>query len=48
MTAEKDPWEIPEYLCTIAHTALVPPRIVKRLSRVDDRLFAAGLVGRVK
>ena len=48
MTAEEDPWAIPEYLCTIAHTALVPPQAVRRLCRVDDRLFAAGLVGLVK
>jgi hypothetical protein len=45
MTAEEDPWEIPEYLCTIAHTAVLPPKLVRRLSPVDDRLFAAGLTG---
>jgi len=48
MTAEEDPWAIPEYLCTISHSPLMPPRTVKRLSAVDDRLFAAGLVGLVK
>ena len=48
MTAEQDPWAIPEYLCTISHSPLMPPRVVKRLSAVDDRLFAAGLVGLVK
>jgi hypothetical protein len=46
MTAEEDLWSVPEYLCTIAHTPLLPPRIVRRLGRVDARLFAAGLVGR--
>jgi len=45
MTAEEDPWVIPEYLCTIAHSTLLPRTLVRRLSRVDDRLFAAGLVG---
>jgi hypothetical protein len=45
MTSADDPWFIPEYLCTIAHTPLVPPRLLKGLARVDDRLFAAGLVG---
>jgi hypothetical protein len=45
MTAEEDPWVIPEYLCTIAHTPLVTGGMTKGLSRVDDRLFAAGLVG---
>jgi hypothetical protein len=46
MTAEDDVWAVPEYLTTIAHTPLLAPRLVARLSRVDDRLFAAGLVGR--
>jgi hypothetical protein len=46
MTAEEDVWAVPEYLCTIAHRPLVSPRIVRRLGRVDDRLFAAGRLGR--
>src|SRR6185437_14970271 len=45
MTAEEDPWVIPEYLCTIAHSPLLAPGLSKKLTRVDDRLFAAGLVG---
>lgn len=45
MTSDEDPWFIPEYLCTIAHTPLLSKRIVSRLNRVDARLFAAGLVG---
>ena len=45
MTAEEDVWAVPEYLTTIAHTALVGPRLTAKLSRVDDRLFAAGLLG---
>jgi hypothetical protein len=48
MIAEEDPWVIPEYLCTIAHTSLLPASVARRLSRVDDRLFAAGLVGRAR
>jgi hypothetical protein len=44
-TTEEDVWAIPEYLTTIHHTPLVGPRVVHRLGRVDDRLFAAGLVG---
>jgi hypothetical protein len=47
MTAEEDPWMVPEYLCTIAHTPVLAPELVPRLGHVDDRLFAAGLVGRV-
>jgi hypothetical protein len=48
MTAEEDVWAIPEYLTTIHHTPLVGPRAVRRLGRVDDRLFAAGLLGRAR
>jgi len=45
MTAEEDVWAVPEYLCTTAHTPLLPKPLILRLGRVDDRLFAAGLVG---
>jgi hypothetical protein len=45
MTAADDPWFIPEYLCTITHTPLLPPVLIQRRRRVDDRLFAAGLAG---
>ena len=48
MTTEDDLWVIPEHLCTIAHTPLNPPHVVSRLSRVDARLFRAGLVGRIE
>ncbi len=47
MTSEQDPWAIPEHLCTIAHQSLLAPELIPTLSRVDNRLFAAGLVGRV-
>jgi len=46
MTAEEDVWPVPEYLCEIRHTAVMPPRTVRHLGRVDARLFAAGLLGR--
>jgi hypothetical protein len=46
MTAEEDVWEIPEYLCTISHTPVMPARVVPHLARVDARLFSAGLLGR--
>lgn len=45
MTAEEDVWAIPEYLCDIAHSPLLAPALSRNLGRVDDRLFAAGLVG---
>jgi len=47
MTAEDDVWFVPEYLCTVSHTPVLRERLIPRLSRVDDRLFSAGLVGRV-
>lgn len=47
MIAEEDVWAIPEYLTTISHRPLLPPGLVATLRRVDDRLFAAGLVGLV-
>ena len=46
MTAEEDVWEIPVYLTTIRHTPLLRPGLANKLGKVDDRLFAAGLVGR--
>jgi len=46
MTAEEDVWAVPEYLCTISHTAVSPPTVVRHLGRVDARLFSAGLFGR--
>jgi hypothetical protein len=45
MTSEEEVWAIPEHLMTIHHTPLIGPRVTRRLARVDDRLFAAGLVG---
>ena len=46
MTAEEDVWTVPEYLLTIRHTPLLRAGLASRLGSVDDRLFAAGLVGR--
>jgi len=47
MTSEEDVWPVPDHLCDVSHTALLTPAVIRSLSRVDDRLFAAGLVGRV-
>jgi hypothetical protein len=46
MTSEEDVWAVPEYLTTISHTPLLRAGLVPSLGRVDDRLFAAGLIGR--
>jgi hypothetical protein len=47
MTSEEDVWPIPDHLCTVPHSTILPSNVVRTLGRVDDRLFAAGLVGRV-
>src|SRR3954451_23219854 len=46
MTAEDDVWPIPDHLCDVAHSPIVPPAVIRGFAAVDDRLFAAGLVGR--
>jgi hypothetical protein len=46
MTSEEDLWAIPQHLTTVAHFDVM--RLPRRLARVDERLFAAGLVGMVK
>jgi hypothetical protein len=46
MTAEEDLWPIAEYLTQISHTPLLCNASTRRFARVDDRLFAAGLLGR--
>jgi hypothetical protein len=48
MTAERDVWEIPEYLCEVPHIPLLTPELERTLGRVDARLKAAGMVGRVE
>jgi hypothetical protein len=48
MTTEEDLWEIPEYLATVPHIRLLPPRLEASLSPVDHRMFEAGLVGRAE
>jgi hypothetical protein len=45
MVSEEPLWAIPEYLVEIQHTAIVHP--TKRMY-MDDRLYKAGLVGRVE
>ncbi len=47
MTAEEEVWAIPEYLVTVPHRTLVTPVQIRTLSRMDRRLFEAGLLGSV-
>jgi hypothetical protein len=47
MTAEADLWPISDYLASIPHAPLLGKNGAgRRMARVDDRLFAAGLAGR--
>jgi hypothetical protein len=45
MTTEQPVWFIPEYLCHIPHTPLLPERVQERLTRLDARSKAAGMLG---
>jgi len=47
MTAERDVWEIPNHLCDIPHTPLLPRRTERQVARMDPRLFQAGRLGAV-
>jgi hypothetical protein len=45
MTAEEEVWMIPEHLVEIPHTPILTWRQERALSRMDERLFAAGKLG---
>lgn len=45
MTDPKDVWYIAEHLLEIRHYPLFPASFAKRLNRIEDRLWNAGLVG---
>jgi hypothetical protein len=46
-TAEEDLWVINDTLADLPHIALLLNGAGRKMARVDDRLFAAGLAGRV-
>ncbi len=46
MTTEEPIWFIPNYLCEIHHYKLLRPGMVKRLHRVDKRLFLGETLGK--
>jgi hypothetical protein len=48
MTSEEDLWPICDHLVKIPHVPLFRNNAGRGLARVDDRLFAAGLVGRME
>ena len=45
MTTEKDVWFIPEYLLDIPHTPMITRAQAKKLHRLDERSWKAGIVG---
>lgn len=46
MASEEDVWYIPEHLVHIPHIPLLTPAQIRRLTRMDDLLYEAGMVGR--
>ncbi|MBS1831403.1 MAG: hypothetical protein JST65_01750 [Acidobacteria bacterium] len=44
-TAAREVWEIPEYLCTVSHSKIAPPAIMRRLNPMDARSYGAGEYG---
>src|SRR5438067_9492228 len=48
MTSERSIWFVPEYLCTIPHTALLTPAQSRKLTRIDPRSRVAEMVGHRK
>jgi hypothetical protein len=45
MTSEEDLWPIVNYLEDVRHSKVIPPTGVRRLGRLDDRSYEAGLLG---
>jgi len=48
MTAEEDLWWLNDYLFTLPHYSILTPPMVRSLSKMDARLYAAGKVGMVE
>lgn len=46
MTSEQDLWDIPNHLVRIPHTDIAARQAIRAYSKVDRRLFEAGLVGK--
>jgi hypothetical protein len=45
MTSEEDVWVVPNYLCDIKHTPVLPKTMLRKVAPMDKRLFAAGRLG---
>jgi hypothetical protein len=47
MTTLEPVWAIPEHLCEIPHTKILPSKLTKPIAKMDRRLYKAGRVGGV-
>ena len=47
MTTHEPLWAIPEHLCEIPHTKILPSKLTQPLAKMDRRLYKAGRVGGV-
>lgn len=45
MTSEEDVWVVPNYLCGIKHTPVLTRAMLRKVARMDKRLYAAGRLG---
>jgi hypothetical protein len=45
MTSEEDVWMVPNYLTEIKHTPVLSKAMLRKLSPMDKRLYAAGRLG---
>ncbi len=45
MTSDQDVWVIPNHLCEVRHTPLVNKVTLRKVARMDERLYAAGRLG---
>jgi hypothetical protein len=45
VTSEENVWVVPNYLCVIKHTPLIPGAMLRKIAPMDKRLYAAGRLG---
>jgi hypothetical protein len=45
MTSEEDVWIVPNYLCDLKHTPVLSKTMLRKVSPMDKRLYAAGRLG---
>lgn len=45
MASEEDVWVVPNHLCDVKHTPLIDKTMLRKVARMDKRLYAAGRLG---